>query len=86
MNDSTFYLFGGEQEIADNKSEESTKFIKTNNFYQLKIVQKATSPLKPDIIVKNVYCSTLPNPCSAHKILNLADKYIVLMGGSSNNK
>lgn len=54
--DGTVYLFGGEQEIADNEKEQSTSFIKTNSFYQLKVIQKITSP-KPDIIVKKIYCT-----------------------------
>lgn len=71
--------------MADNTIDMGTKFIKTNNFYQIKIIQKNTS-VKLDLKVKKVHCMESPPPCSNHKIMNFQDKFIVLMGSSETDK
>ena len=59
--------------------------MKTNNFYQIKIIQKNTS-VKPDLKIKKVHCTESPPPCSNHKIMSLQEKFILLMGGSEEEK
>ena len=74
------YIFGGEQEVADPQAAEGTKFIKSNNMYQLNISYKVTSP-RPDILVKRIYTGDGPGARSGHHMMTYMEKYVLVMGG-----